>query len=56
MCFSFYQSMNPPANRHCTKVIPVRVQCTKTNRPIYAQTPFQFKTLQRKNQRFPEFF
>ena len=48
--------MNPPDTRQCTKVMLARVQCTKTNRPLSAQTPFQFKTLQRKNGQFPEFF
>ena len=48
--------MNPPDTRQCTKVMLARVRCTKTNRPLSAKTPFQFKTLQRKNGQFPEFF
>jgi hypothetical protein len=56
MYLSFYQSMNPPENRRRTKVIFIWAQCTKMNRPIYAQTPFQFKTLHRKKGQFPEFF
>ena len=48
--------MNPPDPRQCTKVMLARVRCTKTNRPLSAQTPFQFKTLQRKNGQFPDFF